>query len=47
MGPYYRETSQGTGAFFELFYQHPLLMLLLVTASLSIAALLWWRNKAR
>ena len=30
MGPYYRGTSQTTGAFFDTFYQHPILMLLLV-----------------
>ena len=44
MGPYYRETSQGMGAFFDMFYQHPILMLLLATAVFG-AAFLVWRKK--
>jgi hypothetical protein len=32
MGPYYRGTSQSTGAFFDMFYQHPILILVLVVA---------------
>ena len=26
MGPYYRNTLQGMGSFFEMFYEHPMLM---------------------
>lgn len=44
MGPYYRGTSQGVGTFFDAFYQHPILMLLLLGA--TIGALAWvWRRK--
>ncbi|WP_446808304.1 hypothetical protein ACH50O_13470 [Methylomonas sp. 2BW1-5-20] len=35
MGPYYRGTSQSTGAFFDMFYQHPILMLALVVATVG------------
>lgn len=35
MGPYYRGTSQATGEFFDLFYQHPILMLALVAATVA------------
>ncbi len=44
MGPYYRNTSQGTGAFFDAFYQHPSLMLLFVGAILALAFYLWRRK---
>jgi hypothetical protein len=30
MGPYYRNTSQGMGNFFDLFYEHPTLMVIFV-----------------
>lgn len=43
MGPYYRATSQTTGAFFDSFYQHPILMLLLV-AGIVAAGLYIWRK---
>jgi len=44
MGPYYRGTSQSVGTFFDTFYQHPILMLLLLAA--SIGGLVWvWRRK--
>ncbi|MBD9355251.1 hypothetical protein [Methylomonas albis] len=35
MGPYYRGTSQSTGAFFDMFYQHPILMLLLAVGTVA------------
>lgn len=44
MGPYYRGTSQGLGAFFDTFYQHPILMLLLVAAVVSACVFIWRRN---
>lgn len=47
MGPYYRGTSQGVGQFFDLFYQYPLLMLLLATAGLAGMFFLWFRFRAR
>lgn len=43
MGPYYRGTSQATGQFFDLFYQHPILMLLVFTVGISIG-LYWWKR---
>ncbi|MCQ8103449.1 hypothetical protein NP590_04955 [Methylomonas sp. SURF-2] len=36
MGPYYRATSQTTGAFFDSFYQHPILMLLVVAGAVAV-----------
>lgn len=44
MGPYYRGTSQSTGAFFDMFYQHPILMLLLAVGVVG-AAVMVWRSK--
>ncbi|MBV5301122.1 MAG: hypothetical protein WCG11_07030 [Methylococcaceae bacterium] len=43
MGPYYRGTSHGTGAFFETFYEHPILIGLFVLATVGIGAYLWFR----
>jgi len=45
MGPYYRGTSQGLGNFFDTFYQHPILMLVLLTAVVA-AGIFVWRRKA-
>ena len=45
MGPYYRHTSQGMGAFFEMFYQHPLLMLLFVGVVVGTGIFIWRRKK--
>jgi hypothetical protein len=41
MGPYYRGTSQGMGAFFDMFYEYPVLMLLLVVAAVGVAVFVW------
>ncbi|MDD5113393.1 MAG: hypothetical protein PHC94_05205 [Methylobacter sp.] len=41
MGPYYRGTSQGMGAFFDMFYEYPVLMLLLVVAAVGVAVFAW------
>lgn len=41
MGPYYRGTSQGMGAFFDTFYQYPILMLLVVVAIVGAGVFLW------
>lgn len=46
MGPYYRATSQGTGEFFDAFYQHPVLMLLLVAGVIGAGFFMWGRNKS-
>ena len=46
MGPYYRGTSQGMGAFFEMFYQYPVLMLLLVVAAVGTGLFVWHRKKS-
>ncbi len=46
MGPYYRGTSQGMGAFFDLFYQHPILMVILVLAAGAIGAFIWHRKRS-
>jgi hypothetical protein len=45
MGPYYRNTSQGMGAFFDMFYQHPILMLLLAVAAVGVGFFFWRKNK--
>ena len=45
MGPYYRATSQGTGEFFDTFYQYPILMLLVVLAVIGGIAYIWRRKK--
>ena len=44
MGPYYRGTSQGMGAFIEMFYEHPELMLLLSAAVVG-GAIYLFRSK--
>jgi len=44
MGPYYRGTSQGMGAFFNLFYEHPLLMVILAVAAVG-TGIYFWRKK--
>jgi hypothetical protein len=45
MGPYYRDTSQGLGNFFDSFYQHPILMLVLLGVVVA-AGVFVWRKKA-
>ncbi len=45
MGPYYRATSQGTGEFFDAFYQYPILMLLVVVAVVGGIAYILRRKK--
>jgi len=45
MGPYYRATSQGTGAFFDFFYEHPILMFSFVILAVGIAVYLFRRIK--
>ncbi len=48
MGPYYRNTSQGTGAFFEMFYEQPVLMGLAALSIIGCGAFLWFKkNKKR
>lgn len=44
MGPYYRATSQTTGAFFDSFYQHPILMLLLLAGTIGAGIYIWRRK---
>ncbi|WP_445371411.1 hypothetical protein ACH518_20295 [Methylomonas sp. HW2-6] len=44
MGPYYRATSQTTGAFFDTFYQHPILMLLLVAGVVGLGVWFWRKS---
>ncbi|MGR8940368.1 MAG: hypothetical protein ACU83V_07730 [Gammaproteobacteria bacterium] len=46
MGPYYRGTSQGMGAFFNLFYEHPMLMLILFVGALAAGLYVWRRKKS-
>lgn len=41
MGPYYRGTSQGMGAFFDAFYQYPILMLALVATAVGVGLYFW------
>jgi hypothetical protein len=45
MGPYSRGTSHTTGAFFEMFYEQPWLMGVLVLAVAGIAYFLYTKNK--
>lgn len=45
MGPYYRGTSQGMGAFFDMLYEHPILMLLFVAGAVG-TAVYFWRKKS-
>jgi hypothetical protein len=45
MGPYYRNTSQGMGNFFEMFYEHPFLMLIVVTGAVCAGVFIWRRKK--
>ncbi|MDO8845231.1 hypothetical protein [Methylicorpusculum sp.] len=45
MGPYYRGTSQGMGAFFDMLYEHPILMLLFVGGAVG-TAIYFWRKKS-
>lgn len=42
MGPYYRATSQTTGSFFEMFYDYPFLVLVLVAV---VAGVFYWQMK--
>lgn len=44
MGPYYRGTSQGMGAFFNLFYEHPMLMIILFAAAIGTGIYAWHRK---
>lgn len=46
MGPYYRGTSQGMGAFFDSIYQHPILMLVLVGCAVGAGVYFWRRKNA-
>ena len=46
MGPYYRHTSQGMGDFFEMFYEHPILMLIIVTGAVGAGAYIWRKKKS-
>lgn len=44
MGPYYRGTSQGMGNFFDMFYEHPMLMFIFVAAVIATAVFVWRRK---
>ena len=46
MGPYYRHTSQGMGNFFDMFYEHPLLMVFFVVATVGTGIYVWRRKKS-
>jgi hypothetical protein len=46
MGPYYRHTSQGMGNFFDMFYEHPILMFLAVACAVGIGIYIWRRKKS-
>lgn len=46
MGPYYRHTSQGMGNFFEMFYEHPLVMLIIVMGVIGLGVFIWRRNNS-
>lgn len=44
MGPYYRNTSQGVGTFFDAFYEHPILMLLLFSGIVAAGVFIWRKS---
>lgn len=44
MGPYYRGTSQATGHLLDSFYQHPILMLLLVVGFVGVGVYVWYKK---
>jgi hypothetical protein len=46
MGPYYRGTSHGMGAFIEMFYEYPILMLFLVIVVGAVGFFVWHRKKS-
>lgn len=41
MGPYYRGTSQSVGQFFDLFYNHPILMLMFFASAVGLGFFFW------
>ncbi len=46
MGPYYRNTSQGMGGFFEMFYEHPIVMAIVVAVVVCIGVYIWRKKKS-
>ena len=46
MGPYYRGTSHGMGAFIEMFYEYPILILFLVIAAGAVGFFVWRKKKS-
>ena len=46
MGPYYQITSQGMGGLVESFYQHPILIVLLVGAAAGAGYYFWKKSKS-
>jgi hypothetical protein len=46
MGPYYRGTSHGMGAFIEMFYEYPILILFLVIAVGAVGFFVWRKKKS-
>jgi LPXTG-motif cell wall-anchored protein len=46
MGPYYRGTSSGLGAFFDTLYEHPIIMLLVILGMIGLGVFLWRRKKS-
>lgn len=47
MGPYYRETSQGMGEFLDSFYQHPILMVILVITVFATFFFVFGQKKSK
>lgn len=46
MGPYYRGTSHGVGAFFSALYEHPFLVFALAAIGVAVGVYCW-RKKNR
>jgi LPXTG-motif cell wall-anchored protein len=46
MGPYYRGTSHGMGAFVEMFYEYPILIFVLVAVVGAAGFFIWRRKKS-
>lgn len=47
MGPYSRGTTQGVGAIFDMFYEYPVLILLLAAGAICAGLFFWYKKKLK
>ena len=47
MGPYSRGTTQGVGAFFDMLYEYPVLILLLAAGIVGAGLFYWYKKKLK